>query len=437
MKNTLKKASLFVSLLSVVVILFGCSNPLSLLGGKSKVGYDVTVNEVFTCGSYDGSELLVVNFDVDNKKDEGIQAYSIEYGASVTTADGTLLSTAYMGSNNPYYINTDGQIPAKTQGKSQAAFDITNVDLGETIHITVTGLAKKGTVSILDEDVEVASIQKKVSQSDFEFAITDKEITEDGDGNKLLILTCNFKNNSTEAISCGSAVRMSIFQSGRELDRGYLPYNHPLRKESDDDNDSFTEIKGGSEITFKEVYNLNDMEGDIEIKVNDWKTFDQVLIYEEDAKMADIPEHIYGSEYEFKYKTAIIGLDRWKENIIVVLVGEFTNNSDEATSFSNVADIDVKQDGFTLSKSYSLAGSNDWLRREVQPGQTSLIYVGYEIKTKGDVEIKITDRWHYAKAELYSGRFSLQQLVQNTINAAEDDESVLGSEIESEDQVNL
>lgn len=435
MKNTLKKASLFVSLISVVAILFGCSNPLKLLGG-SKVGYEVTVNEVFTCGSYDGSKILLVNFDVDNQKDEGLPAYTIEYATTVTTADGTPLSTTYVGSNNPYAIDNNGQIAAKTQGKSQAAFDITNVDLGETIHVNVTGVAKKGSVSILDEDIEVATIQNKVSQSEYEFSITDKEITEDGEGNKLLILSCNFKNNSTEATSCGSALRMTIFQSGRELDSAWLPYNHPLKEDAEAD-DIYTEIKGGSEVNFREVYQLNDMEGDIEIKVNDWKTFDQVVVYEDDLKMADIPEHIYGSDYEFKYKTAIIGLDKYQKNVIVVLVGEFTNNSNEATSFQKISKIDVKQDGFTLDKSYSLAGSNDWLTREVQPGETSLIYVGFNLKTKGDVEIKITDRYHYAEAELYSGRFSLQQLVQNTVNASETDDDALGGSIGSEDQVNL
>ena len=179
------------------------------------------------------------------------------------------------------------------------------------------------------------------------------------------------------------------------------------------------------------------MEGDIEISVNDWKTFDQVSVYENTLAIADIPEHVYGSDYEFKYRTALIGLDKYQKNVIVVLVGEFTNNSSEATSFSKISKIDVKQDGFTLDKSYSLAGSNDWLTREVQPGETSLIYVGFNLKTKGDVEIKITDRYHFAEAELYSGRFSLQQLVQNTVNASETDDDALGGSIGSEDQVNL
>ena len=436
MKNTLKKASLFVSLISVVAILFGCSNPLSLLGGGSKTGYDVAVNEVFTCGNYDGGQVLVVNFDVDNKLDTAVAGYTIEYGTVVTTEDGTALSSTYLGGNNPYALDSMSQIPAKSQGVAQAAFDISNATLGNTIHVTVTGQAKKGTVTILDEDIEVSTIQAKVSQSEYEFAILDQEITEGEEGAKLLVLTCNFKNNSTEATSCSSALRMKIFQSGRELDSTWLPYNHPLKEDINADDD-FTEIKGGSEVTFKEVYQLNDMEGDIEISVNDWKTFDQVCVYENTLAIADIPEHVYGSDYEFKYKTALIGLDKYQKNVIVVLVGEFTNNSSEATSFQKISKIDVKQDGFTLDKSYSLAGSNDWLTREVQPGETSLIYVGFNLKTKGDVEIKITDRYHFAEAELYSGRFSLQQLVQNTVNASETDDDALGGSIGSEDQVNL
>lgn len=432
MKKLFRQSAIVSALIAVALILFGCSNPLSSLGGN-KAGYTVTISEAFTCGPKD-DRYLVLNLDILNtSKKNDIDVYSMIYNTQVSV-DGVVLADGYLSYNNPWAITNPSIIGTGNQGTVQLVYEITNVNLTSNPNITISEYKKKGKVVTFTEDIELSSIIDKKSVSEYAMSIVDTEISDDGEGNDILAITVNFKNNSNSDTGITSALDFKVFQNDKELSTAYLPYKHPW-SDDDDFDKKYADAAPGGEITARFFYTLNDSSADIKVSAVDWMSFDKVAVLDETLKIADIARVEIHSDYTFKYKTAVIGMDRWGDEFIVMLVGEFTNNSDETTSFNKVTNCTAMQDGFTLHNAY-LSGSSDFTNREIKPGESTLIYVGWKIMTTGSVELSITDRTHYAEEVLYENTFTIPELVANTKSFGDED-NMLDKEVDDEGEIDL
>lgn len=271
-----------VTLLAATVVMAG--SLFTACGKGSTPQYEATVDEVFTCGTYDGTA-LVVNLDATNNTDSYLDNYTVAYNL-VATLDGTTLSTSYLGSDNPYAI-ADGKIKSGESGMVQATFDISGVEYDEDselqLELTSYTIKDYKTVGVLDETISMADVEAKVSESEFDVSIDNVTVTDDGDGNNIVVIDYTFTNNSDEAISFSSAVQEELFQDGVELQSGYLPYNHPMYDE-DSYSASSTEIKSGASIKVRRVYELTS-DSNVEIKLTDWQSFDQAVILEKEIQV--------------------------------------------------------------------------------------------------------------------------------------------------------
>lgn len=121
------------------------------------------------------------------------------------------------------------------------------------------------------------------------------------------------------------------------------------------------------------------------------------------------------SKFSFSVEEAIIGMS-YNDEPIVVLVGDFTNNSDETISFSWALDATAVQNGYSLPTAY-LSGSSDFNYNEIAPGSSIPVFLGWKIADgENDITLKVVDNQHYAKEEIYSQTFTIDELVQNTQN---------------------
>ena len=119
------------------------------------------------------------------------------------------------------------------------------------------------------------------------------------------------------------------------------------------------------------------------------------------------------SKFSFSVEEAIIGIS-YSDEPIVVLAGTFTNNSDKTISFSWALEATAMQDGYKLSTAY-LSGSSDYNYNEIAPGSTIPIFIGWEIiDGESDITLTVIDSQHYAKEEIYSHTFTIDELISNT-----------------------
>ena len=129
------------------------------------------------------------------------------------------------------------------------------------------------------------------------------------------------------------------------------------------------------------------------------------------------------SKFSFSVEEALVGLS-YDEEPIVVLVGTFTNNSDESISFSWALEATATQDGYTLPTAY-LSGSGDYNYNDIASGSTIPVFIGWKL-ADGENEITLTviDRQHYAKEEIYAQTFTIDELIENTENYQDSDDVI-------------
>ena len=271
-----------ITLLAATVVMAG--SLFTACGKSSTPQYEATVDEVFTCGTYNGTA-LVVNLDATNNTDEYLDNYTISYNL-VATLDGTVLSTSYLGSDNPYAI-ADAKIKGGESAVVQAAFDLSGVEYDEDseleLELTAYTIKDYKTVGVLEETISMADVEAKVSESEFDVTIDNVTVTDDGDGNNIVVIDYTFTNDSDEATSFSMAVEEELFQDGVQLQSGYLPYNHPMYDEIDSSN-SYTDIKAGASIQVREVYELKS-DSNVEIKLTDRSSFDNAVIMEKEIQV--------------------------------------------------------------------------------------------------------------------------------------------------------
>jgi len=129
------------------------------------------------------------------------------------------------------------------------------------------------------------------------------------------------------------------------------------------------------------------------------------------------------SKFSFSVEEAIVGIS-YDEVPIVVMVGTFTNNSDETISFSWALEATAMQDGYTLPTAY-LSGSGDFNYNDIAPGSTIPVFIGWEVSDgQNDITLTVVDSQHYAKEEIYAQTFTIDELIENTENYQNSDDVI-------------
>ncbi len=120
------------------------------------------------------------------------------------------------------------------------------------------------------------------------------------------------------------------------------------------------------------------------------------------------------SKYSFSVESALIGTDEYTDTVCVLLVGTFTNESDETVSFESTLDAEAVQGGYTLTEAY-LSGASEFNYGEIAPGQSIPVFIAWElVDGTSDVSITVTDMYHYAEAVVFEQTYTIDELVANS-----------------------
>lgn len=250
----------------------GCMQPAK----ENKPQFEVSINKVFTTGSYDGTTLLVINLDVKNNSSVSQYGGGFAYYTSATQ-DGSRLSDGYLSSDNPYALSMNSSIPAESEGEGQLVYELNSLEGTVEIVMTVDNMDYSASVEILNENIDLSQVENLGSETEYEVTINNVTVTDDGEGGDLVILDATFTNNSASATSFGYAIRTELFQNDISLKSGYLPYNHPAY-DSDLSSNSYTDIKQGASIDLQLVFELNDATSPVELTCIDSDSFDKAVI---------------------------------------------------------------------------------------------------------------------------------------------------------------
>lgn len=414
----MKNRKLQMILLAVFVMLCmatGC-------GKSGKAPYEATVSKVFMCDdAYTGS-IIAINLDVTNNTGDYISAYTPVYEMTASL-DGANLETAFLLSDNPEAIDNSQMIAAGETGQAQAAYLLPDGVTEGTLSVLVVALSTDGKsqITVLEQDIDLSTVEKVVSEAVYDVTLDDKKLTDDEDGNPLLVLDLTFTNNSNKATSFGSAVEMQMFQNGVGLTSAYLPYRHPMYDEEMYGSD-YTDIQPGNSIAIRRVYGLNDMDSDVELSCIDFDSFDQKKILEETIDLSGVEAVVAESAYEFSMDEILIGYSDYNDDYVVVMVGEFTNNSDEDISFSTALDITARQSGMEMQSTY-VPGASSYNSNNISPGTTIMVALAWELNSsEDDVSITVIDRYSYNKMTVFEETYTIDELLDNTLNYMDADE---------------
>lgn len=127
-------------------------------------------------------------------------------------------------------------------------------------------------------DAEPTTVKQKSTDGkigDYTVTIKDSRVTEDYEGNKILVVTYVFTNNSDKAVSMMLAVKDSLFQNGIELGNTITSYG------IDDYNyENYSkDVRPGVSLDVQIAYKLNDETTDVEVEICDIYGFREPLNY--------------------------------------------------------------------------------------------------------------------------------------------------------------
>lgn len=120
------------------------------------------------------------------------------------------------------------------------------------------------------------------------------------------------------------------------------------------------------------------------------------------------------SNYSFSVESALIGTEEYTDAVCVLLVGTFTNESDETVSFGSTLGTVAQQGGYELSEVY-LSGASQFNYNEIAPGQSIPVFIAWElVDGTSDVSITVTDMYHYAEAVVFEQSYTIDELIANS-----------------------
>ena len=271
---------------SAIMAVILCFCGFALVGCKvaeAKVPYEVSIDEVFTCNTYNG-EVLVVNLDIKNTSKDYIDAGMVVYSITAKL-DGASMNVSYLSTDSANYVKSDEKIAAGETAKAQAAFEVNGEAEGEITLLGVTYAENSDKqVEFLNETIDFSEVERKVTESSYELTIDNVLKSDDGEGNDIIIIDMTFTNNSDEATSFGYAIDLEIFQNGTALKGGYLPYKHPSYDEEIEGN-AYLDIKSGVSTQLRKVYTLNDANASIEVKATETMSYDTDPLLEKEIQI--------------------------------------------------------------------------------------------------------------------------------------------------------
>lgn len=252
--------------------LAGCGGGSPAIAGPTPQVEVLEVEKTFTIGSYDET-LFGMDIRIRNNGDSAISGSIIAGIDAVAEQGGKELQTGWL-SEDITDVAGDSDVNAGEEGTVELLWTLENEEDPVTVRIEPYDTEYAEKVEVLNEEYKLADTEKIVSEASFDVTIDKAEVTDDGEGGNLLLLTMTFTNNSDEPTSFSMAVEPQLFQAGIELQWGYLPYGHPA---SNDDLEmaGSTEIKSGASIQLMEVYELQDAESPVEVKLIDYMSYDR------------------------------------------------------------------------------------------------------------------------------------------------------------------
>ncbi len=303
------------------------------------------------------------------------------------TLDGDTLTLAD-GSSNIVYTRSSEEAPAKPSDNSGEATETET----ET--------------SVTDSTEPVSA-----DLGDYHISILSAEQFEDSDDKDSIRIYYDFTNNSDEEESFFYACNTAAYQDDYELVSTYS-YND----EAPEVGNYSLEILPGKTIRCVSEYNFKPEGGEIEFTITEGydgesvtMTFDPTALSgrpaedytiepcSSDELVEDCPsEGVYDEDYYISITKSEV-IDAWYDDEKAIRIYfDFTNNSEEVTTFWRTASLKAMQDGIeiqqTLSKDSVTEEDNDLV--DVQPGETITVAVCYLLHDTGSsVAIKVIDYW--------------------------------------------
>lgn len=382
--------------------------------------YALELDEVFTCSTrYDDNDVILFNFEATNNTEEYADSFSILWNVEIL-ADGKALPEAYLASDgNPYVIESETKIAPGESKIIQKAYELVDVD--EDAEITIKGFAftkkrKPKEVLIIDEVVDLETVEKKESESEFDIALDKYYVTVDDEGAPIIVIDMTFTNNSHSNAACKSVLRDKAFSGTTEAQSAWLPFNHPLRESQPEDD--YAEIRPDSSIGVRYIYSINDESAPFEFSLTDFKSFDGKVIYENEFDLSGGEEVDLSSNFKFVEDSTIIGFNR--DDVVVLCVGEFTNNSDETLSLNSAVICDAFQGGKELDKAYIHSLDDfDYSYKDIEPGTSVPVFFAFDVVDAEDsIKLTITDRQGFAEEVIFEKEYTIDQLIENTKRSA-------------------
>lgn len=418
-----KKTYGIVLLLALVMMMCSLTGCGMLSAGKKP--YDATITNVTrlrTDATYNKADsVIVIDLDVENKSGDYLDPNTIAYQASASL-NGAALDYEYLTDYCPVYVSSN-QIAPKEHGTVQLAFRLGTPDAEGEVSLLLTHAGKKKNIVTLDTAINLDDVEYYIIPANYGLTIDRAFTTDDGDGEKLLVLDMTFTNNSDETASPYQA-GIDLFQNGIQLSSGYLPYNHP---ENDDtlSSNSHTDIQSGKSISYRQVYTLqDDSEVEFLAKENTYTGYEAASILETKIAVAEgavasddtiVAEILtVASNFELEITDYLMGVDDDGIPFALFLV-DFTNNSDENATFAYDMSVDIRQGGLSLDR-YYIMGVSSYNSEEVLPGSTGIAVLCYELRSLEDnVDIVIIDDTHYADPIILEESYTINELVDATV----------------------
>lgn len=247
--------------------------------------FNVEVTNTWTCGNYDGSKLLVIDYNLTNNDSNSMPASVVASMYTKAKQGERDLSAAYPSPEIPGVLSNGGDtVSAGQTGKGQAAFELVSED---PVDITITADTKdyKSQVEVYKQTIDLSKVQNVESEASFDLKIDKAFVTDDGQGKNLVVLEMTFTNNADKPASLSSSANLELYQNGTQLKTGYLPYNHPQANQDMSTNLS-TNVNKGVSTQVQEAWELLDTTSPVEFKAIDYASFDQRAVVDKTIDVA-------------------------------------------------------------------------------------------------------------------------------------------------------
>ncbi len=244
---------------------------------------------------------------------------------------------------------------------------------------------------------------------DYAFTILAAEHFTDQDGNPAIRFYLDFTNNGTEIKSLWDVTNLYAYQSGYELMETYA--------DSEDDvaeyGNNYISIAPGVTIRCISEFAYQPEGGTVEFKIEGY-TSDDILTMEFDPtalpgrpterEVVLIPnptnteglstEGVLEEVYGIKLLNYEVVPGYSVDKVVRVFI-EFTNNSDEATSYFLAASELALQDGMEMVDGLAEESAEEEANTsvEIEPGQSITVATCYELTSDSPVEFFIMDFW--------------------------------------------